>query len=139
MKLLVWICLAACSACAHAEWLTLVGAADDPASDYIQVDPSTVETSGDSRTVRLRVNRARSAPGFDGFLYRSFEGDVSVDCVKRTARYVRGMYYAAPNFVGEPIAHRTFTKLEEVPLRFQGFKGDYAGRVIRASCVQRAP
>lgn len=121
----------------RAEWLTLVGIAE-PESDYVQVEVDTVRSLGDSRELTVRVNRSKNVQGVGGISYRSFEGTVSVDCLRRRARYVRGSYFSAPELGGVLLAERHFSKQDDVPLRFAGFGGNPASRVIRAACMARS-
>lgn len=134
MKRIVWLCIAACSASAYADWLALTGTPGQPESDTIQVDPLALDAVGDQRTLRIRVNRAHVVADADGLQYRSMAAEAAVDCGKRTAGYLRKIYYAEPNLSGPPIHQRFFGRQSAPPLQFDGIPGNYPARLINAAC-----
>lgn len=139
MKRLPLFCIAifACT-CASAEWLTLAGSPGDGDNDYVQVDPTRVETEGSHRIVKLRLSLARPrTTSRDGIVFRSFDAKVDVDCVARNARYVSATYFGQPNFVGEPIAVRHFAQDDVRPMTLGGAPRELAARTINAACSVR--
>lgn len=134
IKHLAWLAVAAWSVSVHADWLTLTGTPGRPESDSVQVDPRAVDAVGDERTLHVRVNRSRVVADSDGLRYRSMEAEASVDCGKRTARYVRKTYYAQPNFLGAPVHQRFFGTQNAPALQFDGISETYPMRLIKAAC-----
>lgn len=133
MKCIVWL-VAACSASAYADWLTLAGTPGAPDSDTIQVDPRAVNVAGEQRTLQIRVNRAHVVADADGLRYRSMAAEATVDCGKRSASYVRKTYYAQPNLSGPPVHQRFFGGQSAPPLQFDGIDGNFPARLINAAC-----
>ena len=101
MKSIV-LCAAVLSLPAHGEWLTVVGEAGNPSSDYFQVSPDSVRSLRHLRFVGLRASRAQAEVGRDGVTFRSFDATAVIDCERGTARYVTTRYFQAPNFEGTP-------------------------------------
>lgn len=135
MKRLPLFCLALFTSLgARAEWLTLTGSPGEPASSYVQVDPTTVEVNGMHRLVNLRLSLAQERTTKDGIRFRSFRARVNVDCEARNARYVSATYFGQPDFVGDPIAVRVFEANDVRPMNLSGAPRDLAGRTVNAAC-----
>ncbi|MDB5966675.1 MAG: hypothetical protein JWQ72_3175 [Polaromonas sp.] len=79
-------------------WLTIVGDPTDPAVDTIEVDPVPLSVNADTRTMRIRVSRARQRNNWDGVPYRSFNSEVLFECGGNTARYVAMEYFMQPGW-----------------------------------------
>ena len=119
---------------ANPEWVTLVGNANDPTSDSIELgaDPMGL---GSIESVQLRINRARIVEGAKGVAYRSVRGTIHVDCARGEAHYLHAVYYKEPNFGGTPVTGRSFEdKPGDAPLRLLGFDSDAVRKVIKTSC-----
>ncbi|MFM9927960.1 surface-adhesin E family protein [Variovorax sp. H27-G14] len=135
MKRLSLFCLVLfASLGARAEWLTLTGSPGEPASSYVQVDPTTVQVDGSHRIVKLRLSLAQERTTKDGIRFRSFRARVNVDCEARNARYVSATYFGQPDFVGDPIAVRVFEADDVRPMTLSGAPRDLAGRTVNAAC-----
>lgn len=119
---------------AESAWLTVIGSDGDAASDTIQVDPESM-TSGDIRTLRVRVSRAAERTSWDNVRYRSYESLVTFDCVQRSARYVSITYYALPLWKGEPRKISDYTTGPARPMLFRDVNPNPSARIIRAACV----
>lgn len=140
MKRLSLLCFVLfASAGASAEWLTLTGSPGEPASSYVQVDPTTVQVDGAHRTVNLRLSLAQERTTKDGIRFRSFNARVDVDCEARNARYVSATYFGHPDFVGDPIAVRVFEADDVRPMALAGAPRDLAGRTVNAACSVVGP
>jgi hypothetical protein len=122
------------SAHASSNWLTLVGDPADPASDYIQFDPSALARDGEIPTIPVRVSRTSPRTSKEGIVFRSFESVVAVDCKRRTARFLRASFYAEPDFKGTPLRTEVFGPLDIRPMEFKLIKGAPTRRVIDAAC-----
>lgn len=125
---------------AHAEsrWFTVIGDDRDGASDTIQVDPESM-TSGDIRTLKVRVNRAAQRTSWDKISYRSYVALVTFDCVERSARYVSATYYMLPLWKGEPYKTSDYTTGPVRPMRFLDVNPNPSARIIRAACITSEP
>lgn len=121
---------------AHAQssWFTVIGDDRDGASDTIQVDPESV-TSGDIRTLKVRVNRAAVRTSWDKVNYRSYQALVTFDCVQRSARYVSITFYSLPLWKGEPHKTSDYSTGTPRPMRFLDVTPNPSARIIRAACV----
>lgn len=107
-KPIVLSLFAALSGLSHAAWLTVVGEADNPASDYFQVNPDSVRPQRHLRFVGVRANR--SSPQVEkGVTYRSFDATAVIDCRRRTAHYAVARYFERANFEGAPEKVRRYT------------------------------
>lgn len=134
-KIAAVLCLMGASwAHAQATWFTVIGDDRDGALDTIQVDPESM-TSGDIRTLRVRVNRAAMRTSWDGIPYRSYRSLVRFDCVNRSARYISITYFMSPLWAGE--SHRTvdYTTGTPRPMLFRDVNPNPGARIIRAACV----
>ena len=122
------------STAARAEWFTLAGTPGDDNSDYIQIDPTSIQSDGVKRTLDLRVSRNAVRTSTDGIQFRSFEGAAEVDCSSKTARFTRSTFFPEPHFTGSPVARLTYTSEQPRPVAFRLFRNDYAPRLISAAC-----
>lgn len=119
---------------AHATWFTVIGDDRDAALDTIQVDPESM-TSGDIRTLRVRVNRAAARTSWDQVPYRSYNSLVTFDCVNRSARYVTITYYMQPLWRGESHKTSDYMTGPPRPMLFRDVNPNPSERIIRAACV----
>ncbi|MES2911044.1 MAG: surface-adhesin E family protein [Pseudomonadota bacterium] len=134
-KLAAVFCLLGASwAHAQATWFTVIGDDRDAALDTIQVDPESM-TSGDIRTLRVRVNRAAQRTSWDKVPYRSYRSLVTFDCVNRSARYVSITFYMQPLWKGESHKTSDYTTGIPRPMLFLDVTPNPSARIIRAACV----
>ncbi len=119
---------------AQSSWFTVIGDDRDGALDTIQVDPESM-TSGDIRTLRVRVNRAAMRTSWDKIPYRSYQSLVRFDCVNRSARYIAITYFMAPLWKGEPHKTGDYTTGITRPMLFLDVNPNPSARIIRAACV----
>lgn len=135
MKRLVLILCLALSAMAHAaNWLTITGDADNPNSDYVQVDPAVVEVGDGLKSLVVRVNHAAVKRTPEGVAFRSFEAPIVVDCRTKSAYYTESRAYKQPAFHGAPLGVQLFKPFAR-PVRFESLPGNPSERVIKAACV----
>lgn len=135
MKRFSLLCLALLScAAAQAEWLTLRGTPGDADNSYVQVDPTSVVVEGQHRTMAVRLSVKAPRTTKDNITFRSFTSRVNVDCDARSGRYASAVYYAQPNFVGDPIAVRVFDDDDVRPMAFAGSPPEVAARTVAAAC-----
>ncbi|MES2188614.1 MAG: surface-adhesin E family protein [Pseudomonadota bacterium] len=138
-KIAVVLCLwAATLAHADQNWFTVIGDDRDGASDTIQVDPESM-TSGDIRTLKVRVNRAVMRTSWDKVPYRSYDSLVIFDCVQRSARYVSITYHLLPLWKGDPHKTSDYTTGTPRPMRFLDVTPNPSARIIRAACITTEP
>jgi len=128
--------LAATPLACQAEWFTLSDKADRP-DERVQVDPTSITTNGQTRTVQLRVSRNSALRAANGALFRAYEGTASVDCIARIASYDRLAYYARGDFTGTPVYQRSFGPQELRPAALDSLRPELAERVMRAACRVR--
>ncbi|MBI2727682.1 MAG: hypothetical protein HYX42_15690 [Polaromonas sp.] len=126
--------LGASGAHAQAHWFTVIGDDRDAALDTIQVDPESM-TSGDMRTLRVRVNRAATRTSWDNVPYRSYRSLVTFDCVNRSARYVSITYFMQALWKGESHKTADYTTGTPRPMLFRDVSPNPSARIIRAACV----
>ncbi len=138
-KIAVALCLCCASlAQAQSTWFTVIGDDRDAAVDTIQVDPESM-TSGDIRTLRVRVNRTVERTSWDKVPYRSYVSLVTFDCVQRSARYVSITYYMMPLWKGESYKTSDYTTGTPRPMRFVDVNPNPSARIIRAACITSEP
>ncbi|MES2402586.1 MAG: surface-adhesin E family protein [Pseudomonadota bacterium] len=138
-KIVAVLCLWGVSlAHAQSSWFTVIGDDRDGAADTIQVDPESV-TSGDIRTLRVRVNRAAERSSWDKVAYRSYVALVTFDCVQRSARYVSITYYRLPLWKGESHKTSDYTTGTPRPMRFLDVNPNPSARIVRAACITTEP
>ena len=125
---------------AHAAdaWLTIAGEPADGVGFYAQVRPAGIDVKGDMRTVPLRINLGPGPAAVDGQAYRSVETDVQIDCTRQTARYLRAVFYARPDFQGDPFRTVNYGKDELQPSLLAGAEEGANLRIIRAACSARS-
>lgn len=125
----------ALAASAHAaNWLTITGDADNPNSDYVQVDPAVVEVGDGLKSLVVRVNHAANKLTDEGVAFRSFEAPIVVDCRTKSAYYTESRAYKQPAFHGAPLGVQLFKPFAR-PVRFESLPGNPSDRVIKAACV----
>ncbi|MES2509135.1 MAG: surface-adhesin E family protein [Pseudomonadota bacterium] len=119
---------------AQSSWFTVIGDDRDGASDTIQVDPESM-TSGDIRTLRVRVNRAVTRTSWDKIPYRSYQSLVRFDCVNRSARYISITYFTSPLWKGEASRTSDYTSGTPRPMLFLDVSPNPSARIVRAACA----
>ena len=120
---------------AEQNWLTLAGDASSAGSEYIQFDPSQMSREAGVVTIPVRVSRAQTRTSQDGVVFRSYSATAAIDCVKRTARFLRVTFFAEPDFGGEPVETREFGTVVRA-MAFRGIAGERVKQVIRAACKE---
>jgi hypothetical protein len=125
-------------AIAAGAWLTIAGEPADGVGFYAQVRPAGIDVKGDMRMVPLRINLGPGPATVDGQAYRSVETDVQIDCTRQTARYLRAMFYARPDFQGDPFRAVNYGKDDLQPSLLAGAEEGTSPRIIRAACSAKS-
>lgn len=117
-------------------WFTVMGDAEDPEVNTIQVDPVDIE--GRPQTKRVRVSRSTLRTSWDGIPYRSYTSAVVFDCDKHKARYLQLTYYDLPGWRGEP--KKTVDYVTGTPrwMEFRDVSPNPTQRILNAACIQVA-
>lgn len=116
-------------------WLTIVGAPEDPAVNTIQVDPSSIEREDDLRTMRIRVNRSTVRTSWDGVNYRSYEAWVQIDCRDHSARYKSISFHVQPVWRGKVLRTVDYSKGVVRAMGFRDVVPNPNRRIIFAACA----
>ena len=119
---------------AQTVWFTVVGEPANPAVNTVQVDPTPVDSTDTTRTMRVRVNRSEVRTSWDGVPYRSYESDVLFDCRANTARYLAIRYHLEPVWQGQP--HRAVAYTTGTPrwMEFRQIEPNPTQRIVGAAC-----
>jgi hypothetical protein len=89
LRMTALACMCTCTAAgatpatAGPMWLTIVGDAQSPTTDTVEVDATSAVAFESMRMVKLRVNRAKPRMGFDGKPYQSYYSTAIVNCGER--------------------------------------------------------
>ena len=136
MKTLILLCCLGCCTWVQAatEWFNVVGDAANESLNTIEVDPTPVAITGESRIMRVRVSRSEDRVNWDGVSYRSFVADVLFDCPQLEARYLSIDYYRLPAWKGEPYLRRVYSQMEPRMMLFRDVEPNPHQRIIRAAC-----
>lgn len=136
MKILIIVCCLWCCTLeqARANWFNVMGDAADESVNTIEVDPTPISITGQTRIMRVRVSRSQDRVNWDGVPYRSFVSEVFFDCPNNTARYLSINYYRLPAWKGEPYLRRVYMQTEPRPMRFRDVEPNPYQRIIRAVC-----
>lgn len=137
MKTLILLCCLGCCtwAQAAAEWFNVVGDAANESINTIEVDPTPVAITGESRIMRVRVSRSQDRVNWDDVSYRSFVADVIFDCPKFAARYLSIDYYRLPAWKGEHYLRRVYSQVEPRMMQFRDVDPNPRQRIIHAACL----
>ena len=111
-----------------------MGDAADESVNTIEVDPTPVSITPQSRIMRVRVSRSQDRVNWDCVPYRSFVSDVLFDCSQVTARYLSIDYYRLPAWKGEPYLRRVYPQTEPRMMQFREVEPNPYRRIIRAAC-----
>ncbi|WP_225782307.1 surface-adhesin E family protein [Xenophilus sp. Marseille-Q4582] len=125
-------CLIAHSAWAADDWLTLTGDPRQAGLDTVQVNPVALDRSADSRTLHIRVNRARLRNNWDGVPYRSYTAQVRILCEERRGEYLNLRMFVQPLWEG-PVQDAHYDE-PRPPMRFRDVQPNPTERIIRAAC-----
>ena len=117
-------------------WLTVVGSAEDPNIDTIQIDPTPLETNGQLRWMTLRLNRAKQRTSTDRIAFRSFSSVVEFDCEKRSARFTKTQFYNGPLWTS-PGRAMDYPPWMVRPMVFREIDPNPKERVIKAACTSK--
>ncbi len=134
-KLFILFCLW-CGSCLHAQtlWFNIMG---DPANETvntIEVDPTPVSISGETRIMRVRVSRSADRVNWEGVSYRSYVSEVLFDCSNNKASYVSINFYHQPAWKGEPHKRSLCPQSEPHLMQFRDVEPNPYKRIIRAAC-----
>lgn len=134
-NLFFWSCLLA-SFGLHAEgtWFNVLGDPADETINTIEVDPTPVSVSGETRIMRIRVSRSADRVNWEGIPYRSYVSEVLINCTDYTARYVLIDFYNLPAWKGEPLQRSLYSDSEPRPMQFRDVVPNPEQRIIRAAC-----
>lgn len=133
-KLLLLFCLWSVSLQAQTVWFNVMGDPADETVNTIEVDPTPVSISGETRIMRIRVSRSADRVNWDGLPYRSYVSEVLFDCTNNTARYLSIDYYRQPAWKGEPYQRSLYSQSEPRPMQFRDVEPNPYRRIIRAAC-----
>ncbi len=140
VKALVGACLATVTAAwAQSPWLVVVGDAQNPAEDTVQVDPAPVKVADHVKTLRVKVNRANQRVSWTGQPYRSYQSLVQFDCHAMTARYLSITYYLLPLWGGSPLQTVDYSTGTPRPMQFRDIEPNPAQRIMAAACAAVVP
>ena len=136
MKTLIMVCGLWCCTLAHAraDWFNVMGDAADESVNTIEVDPTPVSITGETRIMRVRVSRSQDRVNWDGISYRSYVADVLFDCPQDVARYLSIDYYRLPSWKGEPYLRQVYPQTEPRLMQFRDVEPNPYRRIIRAAC-----
>lgn len=134
-KIFLVFCLSG-AACAQTQmqtdWLNIVGEAENPAVNTVEIDPTPL--SNEALVFRVRVSRSANQVSWDGIRYRSFQSQVQFDCANNTAKYLTIDFFLEPNWKG--VSHHT--SVYGQPPRLMDFPeivpSNPAPRIVRAAC-----
>ena len=134
-KLFIFFCLWTVSwVHAQTDWFNILGDPEDEAVNTVEVDPTPVAISADTRTLRVRVSRSADRVSRDGVPYRSYVSDVIFDCASSTARHAWTDFYSQPAWKGEPHKRLLYAPGEPRPLQFLEIEPNPYQRIMRAVC-----
>ncbi|CDS49499.1 hypothetical protein [Polaromonas sp. CG9_12] len=111
-----------------------MGDAADESVNTIEVDPTPVSITAETRIMRVRVSRSQDRVNWDGVPYRSLVADVLFDCPRSSARYLSIDYYRLPAWKGEPYLRRVYSQMEPRMMLFRDVEPNPHQRIIRAAC-----
>jgi len=137
MKNLVTVCALWCCMSVQAgtdNWFNVMGDAADESVNTIEVDPTPVSITGETRIMRVRVSRSQDRVNWDGIPYRSYVSEVFFDCPHGIARYLSIDYYRLPAWKGEPFLQREYLETEPRFMQFRDVEPNPLRRIIRAAC-----
>jgi len=118
---------------AERSWFTVAGDARQPQTETVQVDPVALKSSGEFRTMRVRVSRAQERRNWDEVPYRSYESRVLINCRTRRASYLDATFYSEPLWRGNPHQVSDYQQNPQ-PMLFRGMNPNPTERIIRAAC-----
>lgn len=131
----LWCCLGCgLPAQATSSWFNVMGDAADESVNTIEVDPTPVAITGETRVMRVRVSRSQDRVNWDGVPYRSYVSEVLFDCPSSMARYLSIDYYRLPAWKGEPFLRREYLQTEPRWMQFRDVEPNPYRRIIRAAC-----
>ncbi|MBT2323291.1 hypothetical protein J7E62_13135 [Variovorax paradoxus] len=118
---------------AQPDWFTVTGNPDDASVDTVQVDPVAVKSSGDLKTMNVRVSRSAPRINWDGVPYCSYASRVVFDCRAGKASYLYARYYLEPLWQGA--SHKAVDYAGQPrPMLFRNIEPNPTGRIVRAAC-----
>ena len=133
LGMVLWVHACAGAAAAGPMWLTIVGDAQDPAADTVEVDATSAVAFESMRLVKLRVNRAKPRTGFDGQPYRSYYSTAVVDCTAQNAWHRTLSLFESPLWRGK-MRITDATEPESRAMSFAEMATNPRDRLIKAAC-----
>jgi hypothetical protein len=115
------------------DWFTVLGNPGDASIDMVQVDPTTIKTTGDLKTMNVRASRSQPRLNWDKVPYRSYESRVVFDCKAMKADYMFVAYYMTPLWQGMPYKTVDYAG-DPRPMRFRDVEPNPTERIVRAAC-----
>lgn len=119
---------------AQSAWFNILGDPADETVNTIEVDPTPVSISVETRIMRIRVSRSADRVNWDGIPYRSFVSEVIFDCINNTARYAMIDYYSQPAWKGELYKRVVYSQSEPRVMQFRDVEPNPNKKIIRAAC-----
>lgn len=116
-------------------WLTMVGNPQEPKIDTVQVDAMSIMGVGDLKLIKLRASRQSVRTSPLGIQFRSFEAIGEIDCISRTARYVRTTFFGSPLWQS-PIKTVDYGSERLSVMAFRGIEPNPTEKIVRAACLE---
>jgi hypothetical protein len=140
LRMTALACMCTCTAAgatpatAGPMWLTIVGDAQSPTTDTVEVDATSAVAFESMRMVKLRVNRAKPRMGFDGKPYQSYYSTAIVNCGERKAWHRTLSLFDKPLWRGKMrVADATAGEGRDVSFSEMG--SNPRERLIKAACA----
>ena len=134
---LLAVALLGLGAYAAETWLTITGDPGNSANHYVQVNPVAIEIKDDLRVIPVRINRAKVWTTSEGIQFRSVDTEVQIDCTEQTARYLKALFYAQPDFRGQPFKVAVYAQDDVRPMIFKDIADHPNVRIIKAACMAK--
>lgn len=115
-------------------WLSIVGEAQNATADTVEVDASSAVAFESMRLIKLRVNRAKPRPGFDGLPYQSYYSTAIVDCTALKAWHRTISLFERPLWRGQ-MRIREYTETDGHGVTFSEMEPNPRDRLIKAACA----
>lgn len=132
----VLVCSAAmgCAWANEPAWLSITGDAQNAAMDTVDVDASSAVAFETMRLIKLRVNRAKPRPGFDGLPYQSYYSTAIVDCPALNAWHRTISLFEQPLWRGQ-MRIKEYTESDGHGVTFSDMEPNPRDRLIKAACA----
>lgn len=126
---------AMCVGSAHSVelWLTVIGDVTNPAVDTVEVATSTVAREGELRLMKIRTHRMHERVTFESKPYRSYLGQIQIDCTAEEARFRELRYFRGPLWTGQ-VRDVAFPRDAMPKVVFRDVQPNPVQRIVRAAC-----